>query len=403
MHPRSVPPPCSAKSTQPGGSGQYANGRTAAGPDPRQNLGVADEGRQPRDPQAVLAVIQRVSEAVDLDRFVGALLDGVVELVPSDLATYNEVTAETHFVSVARPADFVYPPDVYDRFAELRHEHPVLAHQARTGDGAALRISDLIDRDTYHRTGLYQELYRPMRVEHQLVFGLPAPRSVQVVVAISRAADDFTDDECRLVETIRPHLAAAYRHLRRAEILSRQLELLAGSAGGSTRTTVTLAADGGGLEATGEHGAGLLARWLAPGAALGQTLEDWLAADHAPPRAATLRVTGAAGTLVIRGSVDDDGRRSLVLEEQIVDAGALRHLGLTARQAEVLARVVEGGTNTSIASALGIRPATVKKLLEQIYATLGVHDRRSAIAAAVEVLPPRDAPEPQAEQGPATA
>ena len=77
----------------------------------------------------------------------------------------------------------------------------------------------------------------------------------------------------------------------------------------------------------------------------------------------------------------------------MVDDVALRSLGLTARQAEVLARVVEGGTNASIASALGIRPATVKKLLEQVYAKLGVHDRRSALAAALEVLP-EPPPEP---------
>ena len=355
---------------------------------------MADGGGELHRLGALLDVVQRVNEAGDLECFVSRLLDGLVQLIPCDLVTYNEVDPRgTHFVSVARPADFEYPPDIYDRFAKYRPQHPVLEHQARTGEGTAMRISDFLTNEDYRATDLYREVYGPMGVEHQIVFRLPCPSPLVVVVAMARQDRDFTDEECRLLELLRPHVTATFRHLRRAELLSRQLEMVAGSGPGTTRAVVRRRADGG-LEADDEDGARLLARLVVPGATLGKALEDWLAAPPTADFPATLRLTAATGTVLIRAETADDGTRTLVLEEQVVDDVALRELGLTARQAEVLARIVEGGTNASIASALGIRPATVKKLLEQVYAKLGVHDRRSAIAAALEVLPePEPGPE----------
>lgn len=61
-------------------------------------------------------------------------------------------------------------------------------------------------------------------------------------------------------------------------------------------------------------------------------------------------------------------------------------LGLTAREAEVLAWISRGKSNRSISEILGISSRTVDKHLEQIYAKLGVENRASAAALAVRVL-----------------
>ena len=54
--------------------------------------------------------------------------------------------------------------------------------------------------------------------------------------------------------------------------------------------------------------------------------------------------------------------------------------GLTRRERDVLARVRAGDTNTQIARALGISPATVRTHLERTYAKLGVSTRTAALA-----------------------
>ncbi|WP_138465943.1 DNA-binding response regulator [Poseidonocella sp. HB161398] len=66
---------------------------------------------------------------------------------------------------------------------------------------------------------------------------------------------------------------------------------------------------------------------------------------------------------------------------------ALRdRFGLTAREAEVLLWLAAGKSNQDIAAILGNSAATVKKHLLQIYAKLGVENRATAAAMAVQLL-----------------
>ena len=64
----------------------------------------------------------------------------------------------------------------------------------------------------------------------------------------------------------------------------------------------------------------------------------------------------------------------------------LEALGLTPREAEILLWVAQGKTNPEIATILGIGLTTVKKHLEATFAKLGVENRTSAAALALERL-----------------
>jgi DNA-binding NarL/FixJ family response regulator len=66
--------------------------------------------------------------------------------------------------------------------------------------------------------------------------------------------------------------------------------------------------------------------------------------------------------------------------------GRLEKLGLTPREAEVLFWVAQGKTNPEIATILGIGLTTVKKHLEASFVKLGVENRTSAAALALEHL-----------------
>jgi DNA-binding CsgD family transcriptional regulator len=57
-------------------------------------------------------------------------------------------------------------------------------------------------------------------------------------------------------------------------------------------------------------------------------------------------------------------------------------LGITVRQATVLALVARGRTNAEIASVLSLSPNTVRKHLENAYRRMNVHTRAEAIVAA---------------------
>ena len=64
----------------------------------------------------------------------------------------------------------------------------------------------------------------------------------------------------------------------------------------------------------------------------------------------------------------------------------LRALGLTPREADVLALVACGAPNAEIAATLGIAELTVAKHLTHVYAKLGVANRTAAVVRARELL-----------------
>ena len=76
------------------------------------------------------------------------------------------------------------------------------------------------------------------------------------------------------------------------------------------------------------------------------------------------------------------------LDHKNADRGpkALRALGLTAREAEVLYWITEGKTNPEIAIILEASPDTVKKHAANLYAKLGVPTRTSAARCALSLL-----------------
>ncbi len=64
---------------------------------------------------------------------------------------------------------------------------------------------------------------------------------------------------------------------------------------------------------------------------------------------------------------------------------ALKYLGISAREQEVLARLGEGMSNKEIARALGVSPNTIKTHLAKLYEKLEVARRTQAISKAKDL------------------
>jgi DNA-binding NarL/FixJ family response regulator len=79
-------------------------------------------------------------------------------------------------------------------------------------------------------------------------------------------------------------------------------------------------------------------------------------------------------------------RRSVAETSPEQGAEALRTLGLTAREAEVLFWIAQGKTNPEIALILKTSPGTVKKQAQKVLERLGVDSRLGAAMRATEVL-----------------
>lgn len=98
-----------------------------------------------------------------------------------------------------------------------------------------------------------------------------------------------------------------------------------------------------------------------------------------------LRIQQTGRELIIRLVIEQFGQRYLLLlEEQSLSLFAsLELLGLSQRETEILAWVMQGKNNQQIAVQLNINIGTVRKHLENIYDKFGVHSRTEAISQAL--------------------
>ena len=100
-----------------------------------------------------------------------------------------------------------------------------------------------------------------------------------------------------------------------------------------------------------------------------------------------LVVAGKGKRLVLRRVRHAEKILILLREERTtITAEDLAALGLTRREAEILAWVALGKTDAQIATILAISPRTVSHTLERVYRKLGVESRVAAAMQAFRAL-----------------
>ena len=236
----------------------------------------------------------------------------------------------------------------------------------------------MIDLAAFRERELYQEVFLPLGVEHQLVVTLPAPPRLLIGLVFADA-DDFSDDQKRLLDLARPHLIQAHAN---AALRERMHDVLAAIEAGlddvGEAIVVTDAQDRIAFASAAGRAALALVdaggrNERAPGAA----------ARHAGPAHMVVPVAGGAPVMVRR--LTPQGGTSVFLFER-GSRGAplslLASLGLSPRETEVLQSMMRGNATAAIASQLDVSPRTVHKHAQRIYEKLGVNDRIAAVSAA---------------------
>lgn len=326
------------------------------------------------DLHAALEFVAEAHSFEDLDGFRHGILPGLQRLLPSDLVGYNEVDPGGEALVLTYPEQV--PVAVNAELPRLAHQHPLICVQLN-GDLGTYKISDFLSAREFHKLELYAGLYSEIGAEDQIAFGLDGP--VVVGIAMNRDRRSFGERDRAMLELLRPHLARAYVRVQERERSAALLAALERGLAERGGAVILVAADGGVAHLTGAALA-MLDRYFPEGRGTGlpATVAEWLDAGAGAP----LLVATAAGRLRVRVQ-DGNGDTVLALHEEAAAAPErLASLGLTKRQAEVLALLANGAGVEAIAARLYLSPATVRKHLEHIYARLDVHSRVEAIERA---------------------
>jgi DNA-binding CsgD family transcriptional regulator len=302
-------------------------------------------------------------------------LPGLVELVPADVLTWDRVELATGAVDHEVVPAEAEPSAAFAAIVGDARGHPLLfAHAARRR--SALRLSEAVDPRRLSHSELYGDLLHRSGVEYAIAIGVRSERREAVVAGLGRTERQFSERDRDILDLVRPALEDA---LRAAEARARLVRALA--ANPPPGTAVVLLDRYGEIE----HASLDAERWLAehfgpaehPGWLPGP-VAGWLAL---PPRPPLVSVRDGR-RLSVRLLPGDP--HALLLEEQVAGfrLEALRRLGLSARETEVLCAATAINDEADIAWELFLSLHAVRERLARLEAKLGVRTAAEAVARA---------------------
>jgi len=343
------------------------------------------------DFKEVLEFLERIYAISDFDTFRKQVVFGLQNLVPSEVNGYNEVDicSQHNTVVYDRPEAITIPDGegVFDRHIP---EHPLIAYSKVTKGHGAVKISDVISTRRFHSLGLYNEFFRLIGIEDQMVISFPSPRPVIVGVTLNRKHRNFTERERLLLNLINPHLFQAYSNNEAVSRLSRELNLAQRVLNESHAAVVWLK-NGARVQHATLPARVLLTQYFPegrkPAEALPELLERWLGQELArfgklnevPSARRPLTIHHGSHDLIVR-LLSENGQLCLLLQESRAARSGSASYGLTHRESEILEWVSRGKTNWEIALILNISARTVQKHLEHVFQKLGVETRTAAAA-----------------------
>ena len=231
------------------------------------------------------------------------------------------------------------------------------------------------------RAQLHDELLVLLGQRHQLRVMFFDERS-QVNVVVSRSTRSFSDHERQVLETLRPHLAQAYKSINQSSFSSEAM--------GVADVGFLVAHRNGNIHYATGKARKLMRQYFHPKSEvlLPDRIQTWLKEgeklDRVPPLR-ELRIDFGHLSLIVQTlSTTDAPLYRLLLHENVqkLEAEPLQKLGLTRREAEVLFWASQGKSNGDIAIILAAKVRTIAKHLERIFAKLMVENRTAAAQAA---------------------
>jgi DNA-binding CsgD family transcriptional regulator len=396
-----------------------------------------------RDIELVNICIQQVYTLCTLAEFPQQVITLLESLIGSEESFFCSLTTQVNMMagSMANSWAEVATP-------EYLRDNPALQNYLNTGYCGPGKISDFIsDQEFLDREGLHDTLFAHYGMRDQLGFmvsdshrcdglisvfeevlcdrlrsfaagslkaedrsgmlaTIPEPETFyqndtlgNLSIGLHRSNRSFTERDRAILTILLPHLKIAYSNARQYTKLQRQSRWQGEALDQINAIKLTI---------TGE------VQLISTGA--GKLLHDYFAGEwincHHLPEAIDVWVKQQLGGQRSENFVPSqpwqmvkNGRRLevkllcdfaaeqhlLMMSEQVVDFSPeqqLRSIGLSKREAEILALVAAGKTNLQIAQQLVISIKTVKKHLEHIFDKLNAQNRVDAVNKALQ-QPPR--------------
>jgi DNA-binding CsgD family transcriptional regulator len=166
------------------------------------------------DYKAALDFVGFAAEVEGTDAFPEPVLDRLRQIVPCDAISYGDYSGPARrrrAIRIASAGAVSIPPAVAEAMDALRGS-PLVTRMCSAG--RAVRQSDLVSRRQLRRTPLYQEVARPLGIEHTMELWLGHRDGIIGGFTFDSTWRDFADRDKQLLEVLVPQLVRLHRAAR---------------------------------------------------------------------------------------------------------------------------------------------------------------------------------------------
>ncbi|MBE7188724.1 helix-turn-helix transcriptional regulator [Jatrophihabitans endophyticus] len=174
--------------------------------------------------RALLTFMSELHECASLRELEHTITARIADVIPADLVSLNKIDLTgTMGGSIGLFVPERVPPSVIEpAFDKYLHQHPLVQAIKRDGNGSPRRMSDFIDMDEFRTLELYEYVFKPLGVLHQLGFSIGQVPGMVVGIGVNRLSPDFTDDELETCTLLYHQLPAAFHHVQLREIVDHE-------------------------------------------------------------------------------------------------------------------------------------------------------------------------------------
>lgn len=323
-----------------------------------------------------------------MESFYGSAFSAIHGIIPCERCSFNE----TNF----HPARFLnsigssqehksFTGKFLPALNTYLHEHPLTPHLF---SDKVQKTTDYATKKYFKTTAIYNEYYKHLDIETQMVLALPVSQEKILVLALSKKNPDFSERDRLVLTLLKPHLMNALRNAMEFGFMRLEKELMQKGAEAENQGVILFQQDGEML-CISPFAKEMLKKYFDATHVIGDTLPGnllvWFKAEVFPGKAERAPLTLEKEDKCLKIKLYNDftsGDFILVLAEMTPSLVSpnLQGYGLSCRETEILIWLSKGKTNSEIGMILSISKRTVEKHLENTFAKLGVETRAAAVA-----------------------
>jgi DNA-binding CsgD family transcriptional regulator len=150
-------------------------------------------------------------DADDDDAFPAPVLEALRRLIPCDVVSYGHFAARGRRWGIRTAPDGIVPvpSSVADAYLRLQAQDPF--QPSRRTLGRAVRQSDLISMAELDRLDFYQEVARPLGIEHSMQLWLMNDDEIVGGFGFDASAADFSERDLAVLDFLAPDLLRLHR------------------------------------------------------------------------------------------------------------------------------------------------------------------------------------------------